>query len=118
MGREDSNRLICVTDEKAFLSHLNLSLERMGIDYIDIYQLHGVNSKEIMEKVMGEDGAYFGLKEAVSSGKVRYFAFSSHSSHIAKKLMRIQCINYIIRNVGELQYACRKFIDPTLLIAE
>lgn len=75
-------------DKKTFLSHLNLSLERMGIDYIDIYQLHGVNSKEIMEKVMGEDGAYFGLKEAVSCGKVKYFAFSSHSSHIAKKLMR------------------------------
>jgi uncharacterized protein len=75
-------------DKKTFLSHLNLSLERMGIDYIDIYQLHGVNSKEIMEKVMGEDGAYFGLKEAVSQGKVRYFAFSSHSSHIAKELIR------------------------------
>lgn len=75
-------------DKKTFLSHLNLSLERLGIDYIDIYQLHSVSSKEIMEKVMGEDGAYFGLKEAVSSGKVRYFAFSSHNSHIAKKLMR------------------------------
>ena len=76
------------SDKKTFLSHLNMSLERLGVDYIDIYQMHGVNSKEIMDKVMGEDGAYFGLKEAVSSGKVRYFAFSSHSSHIAEKLMR------------------------------
>jgi predicted aldo/keto reductase-like oxidoreductase len=50
--------------------------------------MHGVNSKEILERVMGEDGAYSGLKKAVSSGKVRYFAFSSHSSHIAKKLMQ------------------------------
>ncbi len=75
-------------DKKTFISHLNLSLERMGIDYIDIYQMHGVSSKEIMEKVMAKDGAYSGLKEAVSCGKVRYFAFSSHSSHIAKKLMK------------------------------
>ena len=75
------------TDKKTFLSHLNLSLDRLGVDYIDIYQMHGVSSKETMEKVFAEDGAYFGLKEAVSSGKVRYFAFSSHSSHIAKKLM-------------------------------
>jgi predicted aldo/keto reductase-like oxidoreductase len=75
-------------DKKTFLLHLKLSLERLGVDYIDIYQMHGVNSKEIMDKVMGEDGAYFGLKEAVSRGKVRYFAFSSHSTHIAKKLMR------------------------------
>ena len=74
-------------DKKTFLSHLDLSLNRLGIDYIDIYQLHGVNSKEIMEKVMAKDGAYSGLKEAVLSGKVRYFAFSSHSSHIAKKVM-------------------------------
>ncbi len=76
------------TDKKTFLLHLNLSLERLGVDYIDIYQMHGVSSKEIMDKVMEEDGAYSGLKEAVSSGKVRYFAFSSHSSHIAKKLMK------------------------------
>jgi uncharacterized protein len=76
------------TDKKTFLSHLDMSLKRLDTDYIDIYQLHGVNSKEISEKVFSEDGAYFGLKEAVSRGKVRYFAFSSHSSNIAKKLMR------------------------------
>ena len=75
------------TDKKTFLEHLNLSLERMGIDYIDIYQMHGVSTKEAMEKVLSEDGAYSGLREAVSSGKVRYFAFSSHSPLIAKQLM-------------------------------
>jgi predicted aldo/keto reductase-like oxidoreductase len=75
-------------DKKTFLSHLDLSLKRIGVDYIDIYQMHGVSSKEIMGKVMAEDGAYYGLKEAVSSGKVRYFAFSSHSSHIAIKLIK------------------------------
>ena len=75
------------TDKKTFLSHIDLSLERLGVDYIDIYQMHGVSSEEAMGKVMSEDGAYSGLKEAVTSGKVRYFAFSSHSSLIAKKLM-------------------------------
>lgn len=74
-------------DKKTFLSHLNLSLKRLGTDYIDIYHLHAISSEEKLERVMGDDGAYYGLKEAVSDGRVRYFAFSSHNPRIAKKLM-------------------------------
>ena len=75
------------SDKKTFLSHLNLSLKHIGTDYIDIYHLHGINSDEQVEKIMDTRGAYHGLEEAVSSGKVRYFAFSSHNPKIAKKLM-------------------------------
>jgi len=75
-------------DKRTFLSHIDLSLKRLGTDYIDIYHLHNISSKEDFEKVMGPEGAYQGLEEAISNGKIRYHAFSSHNPEIAEKMMR------------------------------
>jgi len=75
-------------DKKTFLEHIDLSLKQLGVDYIDIYQLHGVSSKEICEEVFKKDGAYEGLLEAVRAGKVRFPAFSSHSVYTSVRVMR------------------------------
>ena len=75
-------------DKKTFLQHIDLSLSRLGLDYIDLYQLHGVSSLEAYDAVFAEGGAYEGLEEAVRAGKVRFAAFSSHSIPIAMKIMR------------------------------
>jgi len=75
------------SDKKTFLEHVDLSLKRIEIDYIDIYHLHGVNSEEKMKQVMESGGAYEGLQEAIERGKVRHPAFSSHHMPEAKKLM-------------------------------
>jgi len=74
-------------DKKTFLEHVDTSLQRLKTDYIDIYHLHGVNSEEKLNQVMGKGGAFEGLMEAIDKGKVRYAAFSSHSLSIAKKLI-------------------------------
>ena len=39
------------------------------------------------DKVMSPGGAFEGLDEAVSKGKIRYYAFSSHSIDMAEKIM-------------------------------
>ena len=75
------------SDKKTFLEHVDLSLKRMGIDYIDIYHLHGVNSEEKLKQVMEPGGAYEGLQEVIEREKVRHAAFSSHHMPEAKKLM-------------------------------
>ena len=66
---------------------MNLSLKRLDTDYIDIYHLHNVSNNEDFEKVMAPGGAYEGLEDAVSNGKIRYYAFSSHNAEIAEKIM-------------------------------
>ena len=75
-------------DKKTFLEHIDLSLSRLGVDYIDIYQHHHLSSKQSYELVFGEDGAFEGLKEAIKAGKVRFPGFSSHSIPLASKIMR------------------------------
>ena len=75
-------------DRKTFLEHVDLSLERLGTDYIDIYHLHGISTVEDLDRVMAAGGAYQGLGEAIGRGKVRHYAFSSHSTDIAERMMK------------------------------
>jgi predicted aldo/keto reductase-like oxidoreductase len=75
-------------DKKGVLAHIDLSLKRLGVDYIDIYQLHNVSFEEEYEAVFAEGGAFEGLMEAVDAGKVRFPGVTSHSIVIALKLMR------------------------------
>jgi len=75
-------------DKKTLLEHLDLSLKRLGVDYVDLYQLHGVSSPEGYDAVFAEGGAFEGLEEAVKAGKARFPAFSSHSVPLACRIMR------------------------------
>ena len=75
-------------DKKTFLEHLDLSLKRLGVEYIDLYQLHSISSPDTYQAAFGEGGANEGLEEAIRQGKVRYPAFSSHSIPLAMQIMR------------------------------
>ena len=75
-------------DKKTFLEHVDLSLRRLGVDYIDIYQHHHLSSQEGYDAIFGGGGAFEGMMEAVKAGKVRFPAFSSHSVSMALRVMR------------------------------
>ena len=75
-------------DKKTFAEHINLSLKRLGVDYIDIYQLHNVSTNEQKKAVFGPNGAMEALEEAVKAGKVRYPGFSSHTIPMAIDIMK------------------------------
>lgn len=77
-----------VRTKREFIEHVDLSLKRMGLEYIDIYQLHHVSSAKGYDAVFGEGGAFEGLQEVIRAGKVRHPAFSSHNVEIAMKIMR------------------------------
>lgn len=75
-------------DKKTFNEHLDLSLKRLQLDCIDIYQLHHVSTRARIDAVFAPGGAMEGLMDAVKAGKVRFPAFSSHSVPVAMDLMR------------------------------
>jgi len=77
-----------VDDKKTFNEHLDLSLKRLGVDYIDIYQLHNVSSKARRDAVFAPGGAMEALDDAVKAGKVRFPGFSSHSIPLAIEIMK------------------------------
>jgi len=65
-------------DEADAKNQINVSLERMGTDYIDFYLLHAVSKKNI-EKY--EDyGCWEYVKQLKEQGKIRHYGFSFHDS--------------------------------------
>jgi aryl-alcohol dehydrogenase-like predicted oxidoreductase len=56
---------------KHVLSQVDASLKRLGTDYIDLYQIHRLDSKTPAEEIMRT------LDDLVRSGKVRYLGASS-----------------------------------------
>jgi predicted aldo/keto reductase-like oxidoreductase len=60
--------------EEAFLSRLDISLKRLGLDYVDILHNHGVWTKEqvLYEPIMNA------MAKAKKAGKVRFSGISTH----------------------------------------
>ena len=57
------------------------SLQRLGTDYIDLYQLHGFDAMTPVEEVLGT------LDDLVRAGKIRYIGCSNFSGwHLMKSL--------------------------------
>lgn len=69
-------------------NHLNLSLKRLQVDYIDLYQLHNVSSKQTMREILIRGGPLTVAEEAKKAGLVRHIGVTSHSIDIAKELVR------------------------------
>lgn len=68
--------------------HLALSLERLGVEAIDLYQFHGVSSEENYEKTLEPGGPLEVAREAQAAGKVRHIGITSHSLDIALEATR------------------------------
>ena len=58
---------------------VNDSLERLGLDHIDLLYIHGVDPVTPLEETMR------GLEETVRSGKVRYLGISNHPAWMVVK---------------------------------
>ena len=75
-------------DKKTFLEHVDLSLKRLGTDYIDFYQHHGVSTDEHYDALFAEGGVFEGMTEAIRAGKIRFPAISSHSVRLAVRIIK------------------------------
>jgi uncharacterized protein len=90
-GRRDGLVLATKThakDRAGARANLELSLRRLGVERIDIFQLHGVSSAESLEKVTAPGGAYEALVEAKEQGLIGHIGVSSHSLDTAKALVK------------------------------
>jgi predicted aldo/keto reductase-like oxidoreductase len=65
--------------------NLKLSLTRLGVDYIDIYQLHGVSTMQGLENALAPGGALEVVKEAQKAGYIKHIGITSHQIDVAKK---------------------------------
>ncbi len=69
-------------------AHLEQSLRRLGVEHIDLYQLHGVSDEERWRRVTAPDGALAGLQRAQSEGLIGHIGVTSHQQDVAEACVR------------------------------
>lgn len=72
-------------DKATTRQNIEWSLQRLGVDYIDIWQFHGINSIQHLEYVLQPDGPMKAAQEALEAGKIGHIGFSSHNLDTALK---------------------------------
>lgn len=61
---------------------LQKSLNTLRVDYVDLWQLHGLTNPNGWEKVMGSGGALEAFIEARDQGLVRYIGVTGHGTKV------------------------------------
>jgi len=64
------------------LDNLKRSLERLRVDYIDLWQMHGLTNPAGWEKAMGPEGALEAFIEARDKGLVRFLGVTGHGTKV------------------------------------
>jgi len=66
------------------IHHIDLSLERLGVDRIDLYQLHGIDDAETYQQATGPGGVLSAVRRAREEGKVGHVGITSHSLDVSR----------------------------------
>lgn len=84
-------------DKASMERDIDISLKNLKTEYIDLYQLHNIRTKEDLARVLKEDGAYAALLEAREKGKIGHIGITSHSLELleyAIELDKFETIMY------------------------
>jgi len=100
---------------KTIREQIELSLKRLDISYIDLYQFHFVPNREIWEK-MKENGTREAVRRLRHQGVIRHIGASAHTEEAALAILEdpeIEVLqypfNFIVENEGKaILEQCRK----------
>jgi aryl-alcohol dehydrogenase-like predicted oxidoreductase len=87
-GRRDRFFLATKTGERTYAAardQIRMSLQRMGVDHIDLIQLHNLVDQAEWDMAMGPDGALKAAIEAQKAGLVTYIGVTGHGLPVAKR---------------------------------
>lgn len=79
----------------AMAADIDISLKNLRTDYIDLYQLHFVQPKDI-DTITGPGGALEALLEAKAAGKIGHIGFTTHELAMFKKALDLDWVETIM----------------------
>ncbi|HSW57315.1 MAG TPA: aldo/keto reductase, partial [Dehalococcoidales bacterium] len=83
--------LSCKTAERTrqgAQEELKRSLERLGVDYIDLYQFHMVDNQRNLDLLLGPDGALEAVLEAKKAGLLKFIGITGHHPPLLDQALR------------------------------
>lgn len=92
--RQRRNEAIIATKSMArtakdMAADIRASLKDMGVDYIDLYQMHNIKHKAALAKVLGPGGALEALQQAREAGLIRHIGVTGHIKEFLLETMTI-----------------------------
>ncbi|GGL24719.1 oxidoreductase [Halarchaeum grantii] len=72
----------CKTQERDYEGarrKLERSLDRLGVETIDLYQVHGLEYEHELEEITSEDGALAAIRDAKAEGLIDHIGLTSHA---------------------------------------
>jgi aryl-alcohol dehydrogenase-like predicted oxidoreductase len=92
LGRNGKQFFIgCKTTERSksgAREDLERSLETLKIDRFDLFQLHGVDTIEVLDIVLGPGGALEAILEAREKGLLRFIGITGHNPPVQNEALR------------------------------
>ena len=90
--------------KEAMEKDIDVSLHNLRTDYIDLYQVHNPNAKDLAT-VMGAGGALEALLEAKATGKIGHIGITLHSVDLFREALELPWVETIMfpYNVVETQ---------------
>lgn len=92
LGKEGPRPIIATKStartREEMAADIERSLKNLQVDYIDLYQLHNVRSREEFRQVLASDGALAALREAQAAGKVRHVGITGHVVDVLVEAVR------------------------------
>jgi aryl-alcohol dehydrogenase-like predicted oxidoreductase len=105
-------------DRRGALADLEETLKVMGIDYLDLWQIHDVRTDAEIEAIAGPGGALEAFLEARSSGKVRFIGVTGHHDpSVLTRAVREWPVDSVMMPVSPVEAALGGFLDRTLPLA-
>ncbi len=68
---------------------LNHSLETLHVDHFDLFQLHGVDSLDVLNTALGPGGAMEAVLKAREQGMVRYIGITGHRPPVHNEALQL-----------------------------
>jgi aryl-alcohol dehydrogenase-like predicted oxidoreductase len=67
---------------------IDASLQRLRLDYTDVFVFHSVSSEETLEKLLAPGGGFDQLDECIRVGKSRFCGISSHRPEVLRNALQ------------------------------
>jgi aryl-alcohol dehydrogenase-like predicted oxidoreductase len=106
-------------DKRGARSDLDDSLKTLGIDYLDLWQIHDIRTAQDLQAIEAPGGALEAFLEAKEKGKTRFIGVTGHENpEILTAAVRHWPVDTVLLPVNPAEGVLGGFLDQTLPAAQ
>jgi aryl-alcohol dehydrogenase-like predicted oxidoreductase len=102
--------------DRAVLPQVGASLERLGLESVDLFVFHSVSAPEVYERLMVPGGAWHELDACRAAGKCRFIGLSSHDPRVLRAALDRGAADVLMFPIGP--FVDERYTDEILPLAK